>query len=91
MELTKEEITAIVAAVRQANEDAAVGVERKNDLHCKVRWRRRMITVAVVVVGAYAIGEYTHIEAALKGWEVGLDGLVACAIDKLCFGIAEVE
>lgn len=91
MELTKEELAAIVAAVRQANDEAAVGAERKNSAHCKVRWRRRMITVVVVLIGAYTLGEYSHIEAALKGWEVGLDGLVACGIDKLCFGIAEVE
>jgi hypothetical protein len=91
--LTNEDevsIAAVVAkAIREANEAAAVGAERVNSVHCKVRWRRRLMFVAVMVGGAWALGDFAHFEAAHEGWKIGLDGLVACIIEKVCFGIAE--
>lgn len=55
----------------------------------RIAWRRRMLFIAALIGGAYALGEFAHFEAMHEGMRLGLDGLFACAIDKFCFGIAE--
>jgi hypothetical protein len=80
--MEQSEIQQLVAALQAANQAAATQVESTHDAHCKVRWRRRLIFMTVFIAGAYAIGEATHVEGLLKGWEI----LAAPLIDKAIFG-----
>ncbi|TDN70431.1 hypothetical protein [Paraburkholderia sp. BL10I2N1] len=83
--MTPEELQQLVEAVRQANAEAAVGLEQQHDEHCKVRWRRRLMVCAVVAAALFACGHLFHIEELFKGWEL----LAAACVDKFVFGIAE--
>lgn len=74
---------AIIDAVRAAHEAESL----HDPARCKVRWRRRMAMMAVVIIVMYAMGEFLHFEALVKGWEF----LGAAITDKLIFGIGSGE
>lgn len=79
--MTDEEILKAIRDAMDAHHEAEV----IHDPHCKVRWRRRMAVMVCVIIAMYALGEYFHLEAMVKGWEF----LGAAVTDKLIFGIAE--
>jgi hypothetical protein len=71
---------AIIAAVKAAHDAESL----HDTAGCKVRWRRRMAVMVIVIIIMYALGEYLHLEAMVKGWEF----LGAAVTDKLIFGIS---
>lgn len=80
--MTDDEIKlAIVAAVKAAHDAESL----HDPARCKVRWRRRMAMMVAVIIVMYALGEYLHFEAMVKGWEF----LGAAITDKMIFGIGE--
>jgi len=78
--MTDEEILKAIHEAFNAHNESEV----LHDTHCKVRWRRRMALMVCVIAAMYALGEYLHLEAMVKGWEF----LGAAVVDKLIFGIA---
>jgi hypothetical protein len=80
--MKREALEKIIAeAVRAEHSAACVGVRRR------VAWRRRLIFVSATIVATWAMGEFVHLEIAHESFRVGIDGLVACLIEKACFGV----
>jgi hypothetical protein len=82
MKEDKATIEAIVAEVMRAEHGSAcAGIRRR------IAWRRRVMFVGATIFATWAMGEFIHIEAMHEGVKIGLDGLVACLIEKACFGM----
>lgn len=80
--MTDDEIKlAIMDAIKAAHDAESL----HDPARCTVRWRRRMAVMVVVIIVMYALGEYLHFEAMVKGWEF----LGAAVTDKFIFGIGE--
>jgi hypothetical protein len=58
--------------------DACAGVRRR------IAWRRRVMFVLGLIGASWAMGEFIHIEVAHEGARMGLDGLIAYLIEKVC-------
>lgn len=71
----------IADAVRAEHSAACEGARRR------VAWRRRLALVSATIIATWAMGEFVHIEIAHEGFRLGMDGLVACLIEKACFGV----
>ncbi|WP_321941676.1 hypothetical protein [Paraburkholderia tropica] len=57
---------------------ACAGVRRR------IAWRRRVVFVMGLIGASWAMGDVVHIEAAHEGARMGLDGLIAYLIEKVC-------
>jgi hypothetical protein len=69
---------AVMGALRAENTAACAGVRRR------IAWRRRLMFVVSVIGATWAVGEVAHIEAMHEGCRMGMDGLVAYLIEKVC-------
>lgn len=68
----------ISGALRAENGAACAGVRRR------IAWRRRVLFVVAMIGASWAMGAFIHIEAMHEGARMGLDGLIAYAIEKIC-------
>ncbi|WP_224041242.1 hypothetical protein [Paraburkholderia unamae] len=80
--MKREALEQLVAAAVRAEHSAACASARR-----RVAWRRRVVFVGATIIATWAMGEFVHLEIAHEGVRVGIDGLVACLIEKACFGI----
>lgn len=80
--MKRAELEKIICAAVRAEHGAACAEMRR-----RVAWRRRVLFVGATIIATWAMGEFVHIEIAHEGFRVGVDGLVACLIEKACFGV----
>jgi len=86
--MTAIELQDVIAAIRQANEDAATKQESIHDKHCRVRWRKRVIVMTGIVATLYVVKYVTHHEAADEVLHMTLDGTFALAVERIWSALA---
>lgn len=84
--MSKTELAEIVAAVKSANDSAALKQEAVHVKDCKVHWRRRIIIVTCLIGVTYAVQRVMNIDGHPS--LIAIEGFVAVSMDKFIFGIA---
>ena len=68
----------LIAALRGENASACEGVRHR------IAGMRRVAFVGFVIWIAWALGEFSHVDAVHEGCKASVDGLIAFLIERVC-------